>query len=504
MACHVHASFRLTNAPMKLSSLRPFAVSIAVASSLLAQNNECAGAIALLPGTNGPFSNFGSTTSAPAWPCGSGVNDVWFSFQAASDGAVTVDTCGASIDTVLQVFEGNCGSLVSRGCNDDGCQTASTLTVPVQAGTNYRVRVAGYGGVTGTFPVHLQGPVVGSSQAFNTTRGVGCQRHPASFYEYFNAGTCDLSGSSLTMMPSGGGYFVTQSNPTFLAPSASAIVLPLIDDSFVNVPLSTPMPHPGGTTSSLLVCSNGFVSVPSIGTPSSFVGPLGMLAEAATGWYIHDDFDPSILLGGRVKFEQVGSKACITWDGVWAFFGTAASARTFQFQFDTSNGNVHLVFQNVSTANPLLVGYSPAGPSYDGGSIDLSAAMQSSFQLPAVDGLPLTVTPTTRPILGGSWSMSVTNIPASSTLGIDILGFTDPGIDDLTFLGMPTCGLRASLDVVSPWLPLGAPHTYAIAIPQAPSVIGLHLYTTSAVFAPGLNAFGAISGNGIDGQIGDW
>lgn len=486
------------------STLLSLAVGIAVSSSLIAQNNECAGAIQLLPGTNGPFSNVGSTTSAPAWPCGSGVNDVWFYFQTTAAGNVTVDTCGAGIDTVLQVFGGNCGSLASLGCNDDGCNTASTVTVPVDAYTYYRVRVAGYGGVTGSFPVRLQGPVLGTTEAINTTRGVGCIRNPASFYEYFNSGTADLSYSSLTMIPSGGGYFVTQSNPTFLAPSAAAAVLTLYDDSSTNVPLSAPMPHPGGTTSTLTICANGFVTVPSIGLPNPLLGPASMLAVAATGWYVHDDFDPSILFGGRVKFEQVGPKACVTWDDVWAFGGTAASARTFQFQFDTSNGNVHYVFQNVNTMNPLLVGYSPGGPSYDNGSIDLSAVLQSSFNLPAVDGLPLTVTPVTRPIIGTGWSMDVTNYPATSTLGVDILGFTDPGIDDLTSIGMPTCGLRASLEVVSPWTPFGTTHNYTIGIPPATSVIGLHLYTTSAVFVPGINAFGAISANGIDGLIGDW
>ena len=42
---------------------------------------------------------------------------------------------------MLQVFSGSCGSLVSLGCDDDGCGSASTVTVPVVAG-QYRVRVA--------------------------------------------------------------------------------------------------------------------------------------------------------------------------------------------------------------------------------------------------------------------------------------------------------------------------------------------------------------------------
>jgi hypothetical protein len=491
---------------MTTRTILSVAVGLTLAISSRAQNNECSGAQYLIVGSNGPFSNVGSTTSAPAWPCGNAANDVWFEFETTNAGNVTVDTCGASIDTVLQVFSGSCGSLVSRGCNDDGCNTASTVTFAAQANTFYRLRVAGYGGATGSFPVRLQGPVVGGSYGANFVTGRGCVANPASFYEVLYSAAMDLSYSSLTMIPSAGGYFLTQSNPTFLLPSAAAIVLPLGDDTEVTVPLSSPMSYPGGTTSSLVVCANGFVSVSPGNSTSAGLGSSGLLNAAATGYYVHDDFDPSILFGGRVKFEQVGSKACITWDGVWAFGATSpTSARTFQFQFDTGNGNVHYVFQGMSNgANTVLVGYSPGGPSFDGGPLDISAAVASSLQLPAIDRLPLTLTPVTRPILGGAWTMNVTNFPATSTLGVDIIGFSDPGIADLASIGLPGCGLRASLDVLSPWAPAGSLHTYAIGVPNNPALINLLIHTTAAAFVPGINAFGAITANGVTGQIGDF
>lgn len=493
---------------MNANPLLTLASGLALTASLAAQaNNNCSGAIPLLIGNNGPFSNAGSTTSAPAWPCGNAANDVWFSFQTAGAGNVTVDTCGASIDTVLQVLYGNCaGSLVSQGCNDDGCGTASSVTFAAQAYTTYYVRVAGYGGVSGSFPIRLQGSVQGSSYASYWTTGRGCIARPASFYEWFDGGTVDLDNSSLTLMPSAGNYFVTQSNPTYLPPSAAATVLPLGDDTEVTVPLSVPFTHPGGTASSLVVCSNGFVSMAAGNGTSASMGSYGLLNAPATIFCIHYDFDPAILFGGRVKFEQVGSKACVTWDGVWPFGSNNPNeARTFQFQFDTATGNVHYLFQTVNPSfQPLLVGYSPGGPSYDAGEIDISVARMSSFNLPAVDGLPLTVTPTTRPVLGSGWSMDVTNYPATSTLGIDILGFSDPGLNDLASIGLPGCGLRASLEVISPWAPGGLLHTYTIGLPANPALINRLLHTTSAVFVPGINAFGAITGNGVTGQLGDW
>ncbi|MCB9876861.1 MAG: hypothetical protein H6835_04580 [Planctomycetes bacterium] len=469
----------------------------------LAQNDNCAGAIPVFAGDNGPFSNVGSTTSAPAWPCGNSANDVWFKLDTTVAGSVTVDTCGAAIDTVLQVFSGSCGNLVSLGCNDDTCNTGSSVTVQVQGLSTYLVRVAGYGGVTGSFPVRVQGPVVGTAYASQAITGQGCIRNPASFYESLSLAAIDLDNSSMTLIPSGGGYFVTQSNPVFLPPSAAAIVLPLGDDTGVAVPLSAPMSYPGGSTSTLHVNSNGVVSM-AAGNNTAPLGPITLLDQPATAYFVQSDFDPSLLFGGRVKFEQVGAKACVTWDGVWAFGGGSSTASTFQLQFDTSTGNVHYVFLGLETIWGLIVGYSPGGASYDGGAIDISARLATSFQLPAVDGLPLTVTPASRPIIGTAWTMDVTNFPPASTLGVDIIGLVDPGIDDLASIGMPGCGLRSSLEVVSPWTPFGVLHSYAIGLPANPALIGIQLHTTSAVFVPGVNAFGAITGNGVTGLLGDY
>lgn len=492
---------------MNLTSNRllRLAVATTLAGALFAQNNQCAGAITLVAGANGPFTNVGATTSAPAWICGAGANDVWFKFTAVAPSSVTVNTCSSpTFDTMLQVFSGSCSSLVSLACNDDNCGYASSVTVPVVAGTYY-VRVGGFNGATGNFSLQLNGLAAGTVQASNTTLGNGCQRRSTSFYEAF-ASSNDLSNTTLTMIPTGGNYTVQSGGATYLAPSAAATVLPLGDDTEMTVLLANAMPFPGGSTTGLTVCSNGFVSIApgnGAGTPS---GAASLLDALRTAWRVWSDFDPSIPAGGRVKFEQVGPKACVTWDGVWPFGGIGASAaNTFQFQFDTSNGNVHMVFQTMSAQNwSTLVGYSPGGPSLDAGPIDISAALATPFTLPATDGLPLTLTASSRPILGATWSLDVTNFPAGATLGVDILGFTDPGLNDLTSIGMPGCGLRSSLDLLSAWGPAGSTHTYLIGLPANPALLNRHLYTTAAMFVPGINAFGAVTANGIDGTLGDY
>ncbi len=483
--------------------LLSLAVSIALAGSLLAQNNECSGALMVYPGTNGPFTNVGATNSAPVWPCGSGSKDVWFTVITNGPGTLTASTCGASFDTTLQVFGGSCGSLTSLGCNDDSCGTASSVSVPVVADT-YFVRVGGFGGATGSFPLNISGPVVGTA-ATNTTLGNGCIRQSASFYEVFSSANFDLDYTSITMVPSGGNYSVQPGTSSYVPPSAAATVLALGDDSEATVLLAAPMPFPGGSTTALTINSNGVVSIAVGNGASTNGGPQQFLDAMRTAWWTWNDFDPSIPAGGRVKFEQVGAKAIVTWDGVWNFLGNSpAHANTFQYQFDTSNGRVHMVYQSMNTIWATLVGYSPGGPNIDVGAIDISAALPASFTLPAADAPGLTLTAATRPILGSTWSLNVTNVPATGTLGVDILGFTDPGFDDLTFLGLPGCGLRSSLEVVSPWAPTGASHSYLLAIPPSPSLANHHLFTTAAVFVPGANAFGAVTANGIDGKLGNY
>jgi hypothetical protein len=120
-------------------------------------NDECAGAVAIANGANGPFSNANATTSAPAWPCGGGGKDLWYAYTATCFGSVTINTCGAptSFDTTLQVFSGACNSLTSIACNDDSCSLQSSVTFNATQGTTYLVRAGGYNSASGTFGLNV-------------------------------------------------------------------------------------------------------------------------------------------------------------------------------------------------------------------------------------------------------------------------------------------------------------------------------------------------------------
>jgi hypothetical protein len=486
----------------RLLSTALAAAAFVVAAS--AQNDDCSGAVLLVQGANGPFSTVGATTSTPAWTCGAAGNDRWYLFLAAAPGTLQVNVCGAGFDTALQVLNGaaGCGALVSLGCNDDGCGTASSLSVALPSAGPYYVRVGGFAGQTGTFTLNVNGPTASGVLATNTTLGTGCYRTFASFYQLFLPGSFDLSGTSFTLIPTGSGYVVIAGIATYVPPTAGAAALQLSDDSQVTVPLSMPFAHAGGTTTSLVVCSNGFVSV-GLGNGTGFNPQASsFLAAPQTGWWTQHDMNPTGG-GGQVKFQEIGSTAYVTWDGVRNFGGSsAADDNTFQLQFDLASGFVSFVYQSMpTTGNGYLVGYSPGGPSLDPGSIDLSTALLGNLDV-GVDQRPLTVSATTRPVLGTAWNLNVTNVPSSAPLGVDVFGIGDPGLNDLATIGLPGCGLRSTLDVLLGWVNTGA-HSYALPIPAIPSLVGLHVFTTSAMLQPGVNAFGAITANGVDGGIGD-
>jgi hypothetical protein len=134
-------------------SIGTFGLDMSVAPAVT--NDECSTAIAVVDGTNGPFFNLGATNSPEIWPCGNGGSDVWFSYTASKAGEVTIDVCGGDYDSCMEVFDGACGALVSLACNDDFCTLQSSVTFAATAGTTYYVRVGGFNGSQGNFPINI-------------------------------------------------------------------------------------------------------------------------------------------------------------------------------------------------------------------------------------------------------------------------------------------------------------------------------------------------------------
>jgi len=135
-------------------------------------NNHCGGSIAL-PVTEACFSqnftNAGAThsPSTPTPNCGGTFNattarDVWFHFTAPPSGVVYIETTAGSLTNAnMQLYSGNCNSLVRVECNTNSgpgdMPYIDRRCNPLTPGVVYRIRVWGASGAQGTFNICVRG-----------------------------------------------------------------------------------------------------------------------------------------------------------------------------------------------------------------------------------------------------------------------------------------------------------------------------------------------------------
>ncbi len=127
-------------------------------------NNGCIGALPACPGTlTGTTigaTNLGSST------CGDSNDspDVWYFYTPMTNGSATISTCGTgtTYDSVLSVHSLCPGIIINQlACDDDGCGTTggpSTVTLDVNEGVTYFIRVTGWSGASGDFQLNITGP----------------------------------------------------------------------------------------------------------------------------------------------------------------------------------------------------------------------------------------------------------------------------------------------------------------------------------------------------------
>ena len=117
-------------------------------------NDHCADALPIFVGDT-DYATFFADTDGPAHPdCefdGQTYHDIWYDHVATCNQNLTVSTCNqAGYDTDLVVYDG-CACPVSDadvlGCSDDfgpPCEFTSEVTVPVNSGNCYKIRVGGW------------------------------------------------------------------------------------------------------------------------------------------------------------------------------------------------------------------------------------------------------------------------------------------------------------------------------------------------------------------------
>ncbi|MBI5850996.1 MAG: hypothetical protein HZB39_08200 [Planctomycetes bacterium] len=328
--------------------------------------------------------------------------------------------------------------------------------------------------------------------------GAGCVAKAQTFYEAYPAGTFDLAGTpstvnSIALTPLGGGYGVATGSNTWFTPTSTAIVL--TDDSLSAImPLGFTFNYPGGSTTGIKICSNGFIWLDTTRTASTFSGTPGLLvAEGARLAPLWQDLDPGV--GGTVHFDVDPSLNTVyaTWTAV-PQFANATLLNTLQVAI-SSNGSVEYRYMDCAN-DAALLGWSPGGGARDGGALDISAAMPFVTE---PDAYPLALEPINRPKIGTTHNLEIRRIPTGASIGafaVGVLQFV-PGTD-LTGIGMPTCFMHCSFDFSIGFAITGVTQAIPLPIPAEPSIAGVHIYGQSISTAPGTNALDVITSNGVD------
>ncbi|MBL8735118.1 MAG: hypothetical protein JNL12_01695 [Planctomycetes bacterium] len=394
-----------------------------------------------------------------------------------------------------------------------------TLAYPLAAGTN-RLRLRGdsqYG--NNLYFDNLL--ITNSPPAYHATVGVGCyDSFTSALVEEFAttaAAKAKLDGNALTFINTGTGYlalWVAGGGTGFVAPSGTATQLTIADDGNVTITPTQATTVPGvGSVTTWNVASNGVLTAGATANIAD-AGPSRADVATSTGlaFYSWRDWNSNITGSGKIKWEEIGTTIYVTWDGVYAY-GTTSDATTFQFQIDTTTGNVTIVWTNYApTATGInVVGATLAGASITPPSLDLTTA--APFLMGA-DMQAMKLAVSGRPINNGTPpNYTISNIPeyfpgaGFSGLAV-VFGFTPiPGGVDLGTapfdIGAPGCSGYTTPDVIViiGIVPAG-PVSFPIAwsIPGVPAQLWMQAVSefTPGTLPNGQNVGGKVVSNALE------
>jgi hypothetical protein len=344
----------------------------------------------------------------------------------------------------------------------------------------------------------------GIPTAFNTLVGTGCAGGAgpcqSTVYEQFgSAASFDLSNSNMGFALSGQNYvFGAAGGGAGYQATPTGTALTLTDDSTATVTLPFTLAFPGGTTTQLVVCSNGFISPVNNGTafnPSA----ASFLTGAATWAGLWQDLNPAS--GGQVLSNVTATSARISFVNVRSFTGTGTVNVQYEF---LSNNRVNIYWGTCApTGNAPFTGWTPGNGATDPGSTNLTTAIPAGLTLcpsaPTVQ--PLRLDPSARPVLGTTISMNSSNIPAGTAFAALMFSavIPNPAID-LTAIGMGGCFAYVDPATAQTFNSAFAPSTswsQSLALPNNPAFVGASLGWQTVSFSPGTTAAGIITSNGV-------
>lgn len=323
--------------------------------------------------------------------------------------------------------------------------------------------------------------------------GNGCVDCAASFYE---SPGFDLANQKIKLTYSGGAYSVGVSTNSFVAPVGGD--LNLTDDSQTTYALPFTLNYPGGSTTLLRICSNGFIS-PGASNGTDYTPSVSAFLSGNPRWaVVWRDLQPSG--ANDVYAHTAGGVVYVTWLNVSNYPATSPAPNTFQAQF-YSNGDVHLIYQSMSVSGNNLVGWTPGGGAQDPGSRDISADAATGFTVCGTDSLGIAMTVSNRPVLNTSIDFQLTSLPASTVGGIMVLSPTSipAGIDLTGLLDMSGCYAYLLPDILSSLFLASAPsYNWPFLVPNAPSLVGQTTMVQALMIAPGFTGSGFLTSNGVE------
>lgn len=368
-----------------------------------------------------------------------------------------------------------------------GDLASSTSALPCQANP---------WGFTPCFEIYYELPTTFASV---TTIGSGCGGASRSFYDLMPSNAFALANHSVKLMRNNGGYEAV-AGPAFVPVPAGTPALPLGDDDETTVQLAGPFVSPVGSTSSLVVCSNGFVSVASGNGNNWTPYTTEWRNSAQARWGDWHDFNPAQQGSGQIHFHESGTVSYLTWNGVSSFVG--ALPNWFQLQFDRANGSVTFAWLGTSgMGSDHLVGFAAGGPSVDLGSLDLLARLGTQVTQTSEQSR-LALSTSGMPRLGTTMQLVTQHRSGAAGLHIRMLGFqpVPSGAGSLAAYGAPGCTIFLSPLAIEAAFAQAGSTTWSqpFAFPGDVSLIGVHLLAQNAMQEGAANALGFAFTNGLD------
>ena len=338
--------------------------------------------------------------------------------------------------------------------------------------------------------------------AGNSVYGKGCPNLSATAYENFPPNTTDLSNTSIRLTPNAqGGYTFGPGTGTNYTHTVAGLALG--DDANGTLALPTAFAYPGGSTSTLTICSNGFIWMQTNASTDFSPTNAELFTNAARLCPMWCDGVPDGVANVQNVFAEVdavANKAYVSYINI-PIFGGVGGTMNVQVELDLTSGAIEYRYGAISCGNVSIVGWAPGTPLsvVDAGSLDITAQLAAGFKTQATEQVALALASATAPIIGTAVTFSASNIPATSPLSVYVCsaGQSNPGID-LGTIGAPGCFAYVTLPEIFAVDLLTNPTSSAtFTIPADPFFVGQSFYSQAVSFNAAANAFGVIGSNGV-------